>query len=466
MAGLDLPVKLRRGLGKGKVVPAEELSRRLLQFDGDGDGNLSREDLTRFFLHHRVGGPWFCEVLTKTLWDIAEDRWSEKIDSITAVALGRVISYSMGRPARRTTRYVITPEAAQGLEEKRTPQEMLAAQQGRSPPVRRPPAPSGRAHAPRARLRHRSAQPAATSRTSPAPVNMPRLPSDARGARMDHAVHRLLETEGRRVSVREVRQALRQGTITVAGRSVPPGRTATGGESVEVERFVAKREVVLTPAPDLARGIIVVADEPDLLALDKPPGLPTHPLRPEETETLLQAALAIRPEILDAGPPMEGGLLHRLDTGTSGVVLFATSRPAREALRAAFAAHRVDKSYLALTVLPPWSAYSADGRIDGAGPSVRLRDADDARGLPAHTDLEVVRRAEDRAWIRARTRTGRRHQVRAHAAGAGAPLWGDPLYGGPPAARLALHAEEVRLPDGRTFRASLPADLVALLEAP
>lgn len=119
MAGLDLPVKLRRGLGKGKVVPAEELTRRLLQFDGNGDGNLSRDELTKFFLHHRVGGPWFCEVVTKTLWDIAEERWSQPIESITAQALGRVISYSMARPGRPTARYVITPDAVQGLEEKR-----------------------------------------------------------------------------------------------------------------------------------------------------------------------------------------------------------------------------------------------------------------------------------------------------------------------------------------------------------
>ena len=139
MAGLDLPVKLRRGLGKGKVVPADELTRRLLQFDGDGDGNLSREDLTKFFLHHRVGGPWFCEVVTKTLWDIAEERWSQPIESITADALGRVLNYSMGRPARRTTRYVITPEAVQGIEEKRAPGE------GTTSPARRPQADPGRA---------------------------------------------------------------------------------------------------------------------------------------------------------------------------------------------------------------------------------------------------------------------------------------------------------------------------------
>ena len=150
MAGLDLPVKLRRGLGKGKVVPAEELARRLRQFDGDGDGNLSREELTKFFLHNRVGGPWFCEVVTKTLWDIAEERWSQPIESITADALGRVISYSMGRPARRTTRYVITPEAVQGIEDKRTPDEVAKTV---SPP-RRPVGEAGRT-APRAPVRGR-----------------------------------------------------------------------------------------------------------------------------------------------------------------------------------------------------------------------------------------------------------------------------------------------------------------------
>lgn len=284
--------------------------------------------------------------------------------------------------------------------------------------------------------------------------------------RLDHAVHRMLTASGRVVSVRQVREAFKAGIITVDGRRAPPGRTAVGGEHVDWAGFTPRQEAVILPAEHLLGRVRVVADESDILVLDKPPHLPTHPLRAEETNTVLHAAVALRPAIAAAGPPLEGGLVHRLDTGTSGVVVFATSAAARTRLRRDFAGHLVRKEYLALTRPPPWSSHRADGRIDGRGPRVRVLSAEDARGLPALTEAQVCRRGEDRAWVRAVTMTGRRHQVRAHLSHLGAPLWGDAMYGGPPAPRLGLHASELRLADGRVYRSPLPEDLTALLEAP
>ena len=341
------------------------------------------------------------------------------------------------------------------LPAKEAPSRRLGAHRAPTPPRRRQPCPG-------------AGVPAGPRRVAPALARagkwMSRLSPDLRGARIDRAIHQTMQSEGRSVSVREVREALRRGLIKVDGRAVAPGASAAGGESVDWAAFVARAEAVLAPAVHLLDRVRVIADEPDILVLDKPADLPTHPLRPEETDTLLHAAVALRPQIASIGPPLEGGLLHRLDTGTSGVVVFAATESARATIRADFAGHRVAKTYWALAVPPAWSQRRLTGRIEGAGRRVRVQPADGA-GLAAETFVRVVRRAPDRAWVVAETNTGRRHQVRAHLSEAGAPLWGDPLYGGPESSRLGLHAHSVRLSDGRTYVADLPSDLTDLLES-
>jgi hypothetical protein len=113
-------VKLRRGLGKGSVVPVEELARRLAPLDGDGDGALVREELARFLVENRVGGPWFCELLAKSLWRTAEDRTlTREVHSISVAGLARVIHFTMSRGPRPERRYVLDPAAMIGLEPRR-----------------------------------------------------------------------------------------------------------------------------------------------------------------------------------------------------------------------------------------------------------------------------------------------------------------------------------------------------------
>ncbi|MBK8011174.1 MAG: hypothetical protein IPK13_07465 [Deltaproteobacteria bacterium] len=114
MAGLDLPVKLRRGIGNGKVVPEDELARRLKKFDQDGDGALIVGELAEFFKESQVGGPWFSQTVAKTIWRMAEERWARSIPTIAVEALARVIHLSMSQPPRQEKRYVITPEVMQG----------------------------------------------------------------------------------------------------------------------------------------------------------------------------------------------------------------------------------------------------------------------------------------------------------------------------------------------------------------
>ncbi|MCA9554459.1 MAG: RNA pseudouridine synthase, partial [Myxococcales bacterium] len=209
----------------------------------------------------------------------------------------------------------------------------------------------------------------------------------------------------------------------------------------------------------------VLFEDPHLLVLDKPSGVPTQPLRPGEGGTLLGAAVARAPAIAAAGPPLEGGLVHRLDVGTSGVVVFAKNAAQRMHLRDDFNHHRIEKRYLALArgTLP--DAAVAEGPIGPGGPDrVRVGPG----GQPARTEVEVLARFEDGLlWVEARTSTGRRHQVRAHLADLGAPIVGDPVYGAGPEpllARLGLHAAAVTLADGRRFEAPVRGALAEVLD--
>ncbi|HEY8376256.1 MAG TPA: RNA pseudouridine synthase, partial [Nannocystis sp.] len=189
------------------------------------------------------------------------------------------------------------------------------------------------------------------------------------------------------------------------------------------------------------------------------------------------------PECSRAAPdPREGGAVHRLDRGTSGVVAFARTAEAHAAARAAFTAARVRKRYLAVTTCPeghtwppppgPWLAVRGDA-VDviaplGPGPGrARVVVRDD--GQPAHTTITPAGPAgSTRAWS-LELHTGRRHQARAHLAWLGLPIVGDLLYGGPAAPRLLLHAWildlSAALPGEQPVVAPPPPDFLALLHA-
>ncbi|MEL6184947.1 MAG: pseudouridine synthase, partial [Myxococcota bacterium] len=196
-----------------------------------------------------------------------------------------------------------------------------------------------------------------------------KLPADLRGERLDRAISTGLHRVGRPVSVREVRLALRAGRIRVDGQRRAPGLRAQGGEAVDVETFAARHEARIEGQPELLERVTVLETWPDLWALDKPTGLPCAPLRAEERDTLLHAAVALDPEVAQAGPPLEGGLCHRLDTGTSGAVLFARRTEARDRVRAWFGQHAVEKTYLARVA--SGAAEALPARVDrpiGPGP--------------------------------------------------------------------------------------------------
>ena len=271
------------------------------------------------------------------------------------------------------------------------------------------------------------------------------------------------------MSRRLVRRLIAEGAVCVNGRPAAKGVRVAPGDRVTLPDLPA----TITPEPGLA--LAVLHEDDALVALDKPGGMPGHALDPRQRGTAAAFLLARYPEMADVGDPLAPGLVHRLDSGTSGLLVAARTRAAHCALRAALRARAVEKRYLA------WVAGDASA-LDGARVALPLaHDPHDRRRMlpatagvrawPAETRLAIVAAGRERSLVEATILTGVTHQVRVHLAARGHPVLGDVLYGGAPAGlprgRHALHAAGLTLPhptDGRplSLSALLPADLAAL----
>jgi 23S rRNA pseudouridine1911/1915/1917 synthase len=263
------------------------------------------------------------------------------------------------------------------------------------------------------------------------------------------------------LSRRLVRRLIADGTVRVNGRPAPKGAALAVGDVVDLP---APPRLV----PEPGRLAVLYADDA-IVAVDKPGGVPGHALDPRERGTVAARLLARYPELAGVGDPLAPGLVHRLDTGTSGVLVAARTPVAFAELRAAFRAHAVAKRYVAIVAGMPEPGLVIDAPL-AHDPSNRRRMRAALPGDRAwrarSTILEAVAHGAT-ATVVVEIRTGVTHQVRAHLALAGHPVLNDPLYGGPPAAlppgRHALHGQSVRLRNGvLTIAAPLPADLAAL----
>lgn len=301
------------------------------------------------------------------------------------------------------------------------------------------------------------------------------VPPELDGWRLDKAVVKLAEG----LSRARIRKAIDDGLVRVGGRRRPKGATVAAGEvvSVEVEE-VPSPDAPATPTPGAP--LAVLLERADVIVVDKPAGQPTAPLRPGETGTLANALVGRWPELAGVGyGPREPGLLHRLDTGTSGAVVVARSAAVFDALRAALQDGRLRKRYLlvcasdglpdTMTIEHPLANHPKDQRRVLA--CVHPRDVMRLRPRPARTELRVVRRGAKWALVEALAPKALRHQIRAHFAAIEHPLAGDELYGGEPVegfARHALHASHVAFDgsaevDAFEADAPLPAELAALV---
>ena len=261
-------------------------------------------------------------------------------------------------------------------------------------------------------------------------------------------------------SVEEARTLVNRGAVYLRGRRQREAAlaVASGAEVLVVLEEGGRSSTAPEPAPTELR---VLHEDADVLAVDKPAGLPAQP-----TPGGLRSLLLLASGHLGR----EAGLVHRLDRDTSGVTVFGKTPAATSALARSFRTGAARKQYLAVTApgLPAEGACTLGLARDRSRPGrwvARPRD-----GLEAETRFRRLAASSELALAALWPRTGRTHQIRAHLAALGAPIAGDRLYGGPqllgeePIGRSLLHAHVLVVPHPRTgaplrLVAPVPADM-------
>ena len=239
-----------------------------------------------------------------------------------------------------------------------------------------------------------------------------------------------------------IKALVESGSVSVNGAARKAAHRLKDGEKVEAVVPPQPKEEMAAEAIPLA----IVFEDAHVLVVDKPAGMVTHPGAGRSAGTLAAAALAHAPEIAGVGGPRRPGIVHRLDKGTSGLIVLAKSREAYDSLTAQLQQRTMSRRYLCLA---HGAMASLTGTIEAPiardpRSRVRMAVARPGTGRRAVTRFRALERFAGYTYLECRLETGRTHQIRVHLASLGHPLVGDATYGA-----------------GRARRGdTLPADLV------
>jgi 23S rRNA pseudouridine1911/1915/1917 synthase len=314
------------------------------------------------------------------------------------------------------------------------------------------------------------------------------VPDDSEGMRLDRFLASVLPEHSRS----QIQRLIREGLVRVAGRETKANQLVKTGQAIGVELPEA-----VDPAPRAeALPLPILYQDQDLIVVDKPAGMVVHPAAGHASGTLVNALLHHVDDLSGIGGEKRPGIVHRLDRGTSGLMVVAKHDSAHEELSRQFHDREVEKEYFALV----WGEVQAGRRIDapiGRDPSNRkkmsaqepqrgrgARPEDPARVRRSREAVTRIVRAEKLrvlTLVQVAIHTGRTHQIRVHLSAIGHPIVGDPLYGGvhrrvPGDVRAVTHLDRPFLHaarlvfthprDGRRmeFTSDLPADLQSVLD--
>jgi 23S rRNA pseudouridine1911/1915/1917 synthase len=246
-------------------------------------------------------------------------------------------------------------------------------------------------------------------------------PLDSEPIRLDLFISRQMEGETRTA----VQRLIEAGNVLVNGQVSRPSVKLKGGEEVSVD---IPAPVEAEPQPE-AIPLEILYEDKELIVINKPAGMVVHPGPGNSSGTLVNALLSHCSDLSGIGGELRPGIVHRLDKGTSGILVAAKSDRAHQGLCAQFHVHTVKRIYQALVFGTP---QTDTGKIEGTigrHPTERLRQSGKARhGKHAVTRWKVKERYGRISLIELRLETGRTHQIRVHMTESGFPLLGDPLY--------------------------------------
>lgn len=294
------------------------------------------------------------------------------------------------------------------------------------------------------------------------------VPTGLDGLRVDVAISRLFG-----LSRTAAARLVDDGQATVDGTTPSRSDRITGGARLEVDLPAAQEAAapVLDPA-----GLVVLYEDADIVVVDKPAGLATHPSPGWTGPTVVGALAGMGFQLATSGAAERQGVVHRLDVGTSGVMVLARSESAYSRLKSAFRDRRVDKRYHAIVQgqLDPLRG-TIDAPID-RHPSHEYKFAVVAGGRPAVTHYDTVEAFRRASLAAVRLETGRTHQIRVHFSAVRHPCVGDLVYGADPVLahdlgmqRQALHAVRLAFAHPRDdraveFESGYPADIDAAMQ--
>lgn len=299
------------------------------------------------------------------------------------------------------------------------------------------------------------------------------VPAESAGARLDHFLVSLVPDHSRS----QIQKLIKDGQVSIGTRSLRPNTPVKAGEIVRVEIPPAVPSTLVPEDLPLA----ILYEDQDLLVLDKPAGMVVHPGAGNVRGTLVHALLHRVHDLSGIGGEERPGIVHRLDRGTSGLMVVAKNDTAHVELSRQFQDREVEKEYIALV----WGVVQAGRRIDtpiGRDPAHRaLMSARARRARSAVTRITHATHLGGVTLAHVAIATGRTHQIRVHLSSIGHPVVGDPLYGGirrhlaadhRPLAHLErpfLHAARLAFAHPRDhrrmeFTSPLPADLREVLD--
>jgi 23S rRNA pseudouridine1911/1915/1917 synthase len=295
------------------------------------------------------------------------------------------------------------------------------------------------------------------------------VPPALAGERLDRIVAFVLD-----VSRSVATAVIDAGGVHVDGAPASSGKVRlVAGQSVEVDPEAVP--VDEPPGPDPTVVVPVVHVDDAIIVVDKPAGLVVHPGAGNPDGTLVNGLLARFPEIAGVGEPTRPGIVHRLDAGSSGLLVVARTQDAADALIDQFTTHDATRVYLALVWGHPAAPHGVIDAPIGRSRRDPLRMAVVADGRWARTEYRVLERYDQPAelsLLECRLETGRTHQIRIHLSSINHPLVGDPVYGQRrpklQVERPFLHAVELAFDhpltgERVTYHSELAPDLAARL---
>jgi 23S rRNA pseudouridine1911/1915/1917 synthase len=300
-----------------------------------------------------------------------------------------------------------------------------------------------------------------------------RVGPEHEGLRLDNFLTAIIPD----LSRSQVQRLIKDGHVSGPGATLRPSMAVRTGQSFTLE---IPQPTSATPAPE-ALPLPVLYEDIDLVVLDKPAGMVVHPAAGHESGTLVNALLHHVKDLSGIGGELRPGIVHRLDRGTSGVMVVAKNDRAHQELSRQFRDREVEKEYVTLV----WGVVQAGRRVEagiGRDPSDRKKMSTRARrARHAVTRVTFARHFKGVSLLKVAIATGRTHQIRVHLSAIGHPIVGDPVYGGVrrrvlPNLRSVmrlerpfLHASRLTFThpvDGKrlTFESPLPEDLQRVLD--